>query len=1298
MSEKQEPITHPEEATGLSTTPETPTPSKSRNRPQRSRSTSKKQKTVSSTGEKRDLSTKPGETSTTAQHRSRAKRPTSTTNKDKRPASQRQRGSKQVRIEAPGGPATAEPLTEEISEPTAITEPKKKDTVTSKRTSRSRKKQKEQKLQASEAPPLTDAPLPGQETLAVLAGSEAEMALAEAEAEAMPAGTEAGGISVDESEQGVALIEPEGAINRAPTSVEDAIHSGPTASEDAIERVTSGEPELEVLPLEPELDPTSVKGKTVAVISPDELEPDVSPLEPELETPAVNGTVNGTFIEEVETIFIEVEPEVLEPDLDATLPRIKTITIPRVEAELEVSPEIPARPEPIERRRVLTSILLVILIGSSLLFWRDVTDTHLYLSVLDSGSGQTLAQQDLGGGYQGNAAITNPVQVTSSLVFGVHITQSTSVSQQRVFTLAGNDTSWHVESQFSAPLSRGTVGMTLNKQLIVEYAGGLQVLTSDDQLLWQLQGDMPALGAHPFQPAFDDSTLYTVKSAQNGLVAAYDLQSGAMRWTQKLDDTFKYAAPFLLNGNTLYIAGDHTIYALNSADGNLLWRVGLASRTLLALNQGRPLLVAAGAQGLIALNASTGAIAWSFSGQPQNTQGTANEMLMPAQFYQASIASTNDVIYATGIVWDAQQMREQLWLYAVDAATGSPRWSERIGSDFTSADAGRVYAPLVVITQGLVILEQARDDGAHTITAYSTGDGSQRWSLQLAGVTAAAPGLVQVSNNALILFNTQSNGVTALHNWSLIRVLLISMIGLSVLWLLLLWMPSFRLCVRRLDSLLHNLPRYLVYPLKLLLRLWRLSHKLVALALLVILVCGGVLAYVQLARPQNYLNQVVNPGGNIHWQRSIDTHVQLAMADAEGSIVITSAGASLHQLRSLDPDGVSQWSSFASEGAFSVPAVSTPPGTVLVALNGHIPLDYQFAPDDPAYAHPLDSLYTLYLLDRHTGQTVWQNTVVRAGEDQDTTVIGADAKFFYIASRATSSPVPGIDPVVQLIAVDKTTGIIQWHIYGPREPASAPTDFGSLLLQGRNLIWQVAGTVYDLDTVLGQIQWRQYIAENYPGAFPREEAQMAETAGVLLIERSDVYHALDPATGSQRWTVANPANDTVQTASGVVAADNIFLVYGGGILQAIDPTDQHIIWAQEHLEAVQSLKISDDHLTVYAILVNSLPVTQVLTAVDLHTGAIRWTFQPFEQEQFVNAQSDGFQYSKSTLYATVCLPANQPSCNREVLYAIDASTGETAWKYEASGIYDVRVSPHGDSVVFQTNSSTWGNLIQRFRS
>ena len=99
------------------------------------------------------------------------------------------------------------------------------------------------------------------------------------------------------------------------------------------------------------------------------------------------------------------------------------------------------------------------------------------------------------------------------------------------------------------------------------------------------------------------------------------------------------------------------------------WQVPGVARTLLVLNGAQQLLIAAGPQGLAAFDAATGTLAWSLTAPPPNASPT----LTPLQFYQAAIAHTNNVIYATGIAWDTQRVQEQLWLYALDAPTGNVR-------------------------------------------------------------------------------------------------------------------------------------------------------------------------------------------------------------------------------------------------------------------------------------------------------------------------------------------------------------------------------------------------------------------------------------------------------------------------------------------------------------------------------------------------------------------------------------------------------------------------------------------------
>src|SRR5205085_7702587 len=191
---------------------------------------------------------------------------------------------------------------------------------------------------------------------------------------------------------------------------------------------------------------------------------------------------------------------------------------------------------------------------------------------------------------------------------------------------------------------------------------------------------------------------------------------------------------------------------------------------------------------------------------------------------------------------------------------------------------------------------------------------------------------------------------------------------------------------------------------------------------------------------------------------------------------------------------------------------------------------------------------------------------------------------------------------VQLIAVNASTGAIEWRIFGPQEAIDAGIDYGSLLLQGRLIIWQVAGTLYSIDSTLGQIQWLRPIAEDDPNILVAEESHMAEAAGVLLVERSSIYRVLDVTSGNQLQAIPNPNTHTLQSVAGVTAIGNIFLIYGDSTVEAINAATQQIIWKQNEFDAIEGLKISDDKKMIYVVQLNSvdqsLPTpVQVLTEI-----------------------------------------------------------------------------------------------------
>ena len=979
--------------------------------------------------------------------------------------------------------------------------------------------------------------------------------------------------------------------------------------------------------------------------------------------------------------------------MPAAIARVET---PPITERKPLPPREISRPLPAPSLRafgpVMALFLLALFLSSSFLLWRDVRDTHLFLSTLDPASGQIASQQDLGGGYQNATALTNPVLSQSALFFGV---SGPGVESQQLFTLGNDGGTWRVASQLGAPLEHATLSITPNNLLVIQNTAGLQVMTSDGRLLWQVPGQVSLSGAHAFQPAADSSAIYTIKDARAGLVVAYDQQSGATRWTQQLNDSLLYAAPLLSSGSILYIAADHTIYALDQEHGGVLWRVPFTARTLLMSAASAPLLLAVGANGLAAFDPASGRQAWLYTARPgtQLQNGGENGTLSAAQLYQATLSGTDNTLYATGIAWDTAQAREQTWLFAVDAATGHARWSERVGSGFASADSARVSTPQVDTAQGLLLLEQLSTDGAPVLNAYDTRGGALRWSQPLG--RGVLPTIALNANDTISIISLQSSSMTTLLSWSWLRTLLFSISLLAGFSLLLLWLLPLPPGGTRAQRILRRVARVVLLPFKLAARLWRFSRPLFALAALAILVGTGALSVMQQLQPHRYLNALALPGGATQWQQIDDNATSLVRADTRGSLLVRGAGDHLRQLSALDSSGASAWSALATEGTLSLPTLATPPGTFVVALSGQNAPGYRLAPDDPAYPSPVAHLFSLALLDRATGQVLWQRTITRAGEQQETSVLSADSRYLYLVSRALA---PGAQPAVaQLIAVDVHTGGIAWRVFGPREAGTMAPDWGFLLPSGRLLYWQVAGAVYALDTETGQEQWRHALDELNPATSVPEEARMAIGAGVLLVQRSDLYYALDLATGKERWSLPGLGSDSSEAGGGIVVNGSTFILYSSGAIEAIDANTQATLWKYENFVSVQDVIVSSDGSLVYALEINSVDgthTTQSLVALDAHTKTARWTFQPSARALFVYPGSQHMQYARGSLFVTLCLPGNQGQCDHQTLYQLNAQSGAVDWKFEASAIDHVQVSQSG--VAFQTQSTGWENLKRLF--
>ncbi len=689
-------------------------------------------------------------------------------------------------------------------------------------------------------------------------------------------------------------------------------------------------------------------------------------------------------------------------------------------------------------RPLLTYALLILLLINTILLWQDLTATHLYVNMLNAGNGNLLTQQDLDG-YHDAIRLTAPLTINNSpasAVLGVY--NSEQGGTQQVLTL--HRTASSLSLQHSISLANGAIAQATNGRLLVEGAAGLQVVTQDGQVVWHIQGPQPTHGAHPFAPTSDANAVYTIASVTHSQLAAYALTNGHKLWTQTLPDTLEYAPPFLVDADTLYVASDSNVFALNSRDGSVRWEKPFAARTLLLESEGQQhLLLALGPQGIQALQSDTGEVVWSFRGDPAVST-------LPTQFYQGTSTTgvNSNIVYATGVVWQMPSVRENVWLYAIDATTGTMRWSQQIASGSTGVDVGRVLQPLFDAENGIVIVQRAISKNENAVTAYDAQTGRQRWNTIFMDMSTSSPNVFQLSKNTFAVFTTTTNSTIILRTLSFYRSCLLLLLLVSILGLLLLLFLSRQQGKPRVANTI-GVPFVFVHSR------WKYAYTWTALA--IVCVCIGISVFT--------------------YTRSNQLARSVLATDAQGSVVTTDTGDNMHQLEALNAKGTRQWTLFSSEGTFSIPGAQTQAGTLLVALYGDTIHTYIVAKDDPAYPRPLDHMLALYLLNRSTGHIVWQQVVSYPDEQQNTEVVGVDATYIYVAGERTIAA--SIQPdatsirVPQLFAVNKLTGTVDWRIFGPTQSAHKQSSPSTLLIKNELVFWHIGDTVYTIDTKVGQI-------------------------------------------------------------------------------------------------------------------------------------------------------------------------------------------------------------------------------------
>jgi outer membrane protein assembly factor BamB len=177
-----------------------------------------------------------------------------------------------------------------------------------------------------------------------------------------------------------------------------------------------------------------------------------------------------------------------------------------------------------------------------------------------------------------------------------------------------------------------------------------------------------------------------------------------------------------------------------------------------------------------------------------------------------------------------------------------------------------------------------------------------------------------------------------------------------------------------------------------------------------------------------------------------------------------------------------------------------------------------------------------------------------------------------------STEVPGSSDG-HVFALDARTGGEQWRF------ATEVPKVGPLALAG-GAIYLSAGDVVALDTVTGEIRWRQAV----PGA-----GIVAAGADVVVTSTPTGLVALDPAGGGPRWVRPMPAPPQ---GSPSVAGDVVVTDDGAGTLLGLDPADGAERWRSPLAQLLQSPAAAGDLVVVATV--------EGVIAFDARSGEQRW--------------------------------------------------------------------------------------------
>jgi eukaryotic-like serine/threonine-protein kinase len=306
------------------------------------------------------------------------------------------------------------------------------------------------------------------------------------------------------------------------------------------------------------------------------------------------------------------------------------------------------------------------------------------------------------------------------------------------------------------------------------YADGMLYTGSGDGVLYAVNAETgeqvwSADGFGQLETTGAISGNIIVSGGYSKQVKALDRLTGAELWLFASD--FVVQGEPLIVGNGVYIATDHTVYALDLKSGKLDWatKSGMQDAYMAGPAYDNVVIYTTAGKLLLALNAETGVEVWRVE-KPEIFVGfaVANHMIYVGNWdlnLYAFDQSTGEEKWkfpaqTGGVFWSSPAVDENTvyagnidkYVYALNAQTGELRWSFKTGGAAVSEPS---------IVGGIVYVSDSSHEfprGARHLYALDATTGEQLWVFETVSTFLPAPALGEDT-----IYITASGDVFALH-------------------------------------------------------------------------------------------------------------------------------------------------------------------------------------------------------------------------------------------------------------------------------------------------------------------------------------------------------------------------------------------------------------------------------------------------------------------------------------------------------------------------------------------------------